>query len=539
MVSRYVLFLVSVLIVKNCFSQTPDIIVTNGKIFTSDEKQLYAEALAIKGNRIITVGKKNEIEKLAKPSTKLIDVEGRTVIPGLNDAHYHHNPIHKGYTISFPEDGREPLWPELKDSILAAIKMVPRGSFIFASMGVAIGTDSSIDRDVLDNIAPYHPLLINSTWGHVSYFNSAAIKALHLSETEPDGKGGKFGRYSNSKRLNGRAYENACNYLRNKLPVTDRLFAQSLKELGQQAVYFGVTTVQNMCTGASPETFIRILKTAPIPIRFRLIRWGEVNRNESLYIPAKNVFATGMPLVEISGTKWMLDGTPIERNAEWSVAYKDAAPWKGKMNFTKPEIRSMLKELSSRRDQPIFHVVGDVTAKTLLDELNGTNVFQNRRVRLEHGDGLLPELFDKAKNAHVIVVQNPTHFTIGDVWHQRFDGEVLEKAQPLRSLLKAGIPVAIGSDGPLNPYLNMMFACMHPFHPAEALTREEAVIAYTRGSAYAEMKDDKGMLVPGQLADLVVLSDDVFSIPLQQLPSTHSVLTMLDGKIIYNTLKKQ
>jgi len=78
----------------------------------------------------------------------------------------------------------------------------------------------------------------------------------------------------------------------------------------------------------------------------------------------------------------------------------------------------------------------------------------------------------------------------------------------------------------------------HPFHPVEALTREEAVIAYTSGSAYAEMKDDKGMLVAGQLADLVVLSDDVFSIPLQQLPSTHSWLTMVDGKIIYNTLKK-
>src|SRR5678815_121744 len=145
MVSRYLLFLVSVLLIKNGFSQTPDIIVTNGKIFTSNEKQLYAEAVAIKGNRVIAIGKKSEIEKLAKPSTKVINVEGRTVIPGFNDAHYHHNPIHKGYTISFPEDGREPLWPELKDSILAATKTVPKGSFIYASMGVAVGTDSSIN----------------------------------------------------------------------------------------------------------------------------------------------------------------------------------------------------------------------------------------------------------------------------------------------------------------------------------------------------------------------------------------------------------
>ena len=138
----------------------------------------------------------------------------------------------------------------------------------------------------------------------------------------------------------------------------------------------------------------------------------------------------------------------------------------------------------------------------------------------------------------MIVVQNPTHFTVVDVWHQRFDAKLLEEVQPLRSILRAGIPVAIGSDGPLNPYLNLMFACLHPFHPNEALTREEAVIAYTKTSAYAEFKDDKGMLAPGQLADVVVLSDDIFTIPLQQLPATHSVLTMVDGKIVYSTITK-
>jgi predicted amidohydrolase YtcJ len=115
---------------------------------------------------------------------------------------------------------------------------------------------------------------------------------------------------------------------------------------------------------------------------------------------------------------------------------------------------------------------------------------------------------------------------------------LLQNAEPVKSLLKAGIPVALGSDGPLNPYLNIMFACMHPFRPSEALTVEEAVIAYTKTSAYAEMQDNKGMLAVGQLADLAVLSKDIFTIPLQQLPSTHSLLTMVNGKIILNQLEK-
>jgi predicted amidohydrolase YtcJ len=105
----------------------------------------------------------------------------------------------------------------------------------------------------------------------------------------------------------------------------------------------------------------------------------------------------------------------------------------------------------------------------------------------------------------------------------------------LRSLLAAGIPVALGSDGPMNPYLNIMLACMHPSNPPEAITREQAVIAYTLTSAYAEFQEkEKGSLEPGKLADLAVLSQDIFSVPFPDLPKTESVLTLVGGKIAYD-----
>jgi predicted amidohydrolase YtcJ len=381
--------------------------------------------------------------------------------------------------------------------------------------------------------------MINAYWGHVTYFNTAAIKAFSISETEPDPKGGFFERFPGTQKLNGRAYEHACIYLRLKRPSNEDLFLSSLSELNKQALHLGVTSIQNMCTGASPAQYITTLKKQPLLIRFRLIQWAGINSHGSIVLPSKGLSPKikELPLVDVSGTKWMLDGTPIERLAWFSTDYKDDAASRGSLDFTKAETRSMLAELTSRKDQPMFHVVGDSTIDFLLHELGKTaGTWSARRVRFEHGDGLLPTSYAAAKKLNIIVVQNPTHFAIPALLNQRYAPMLLQNAEAMKSLLQAGIPVALGSDGPLNPYLNIMFACMHPFRPAEALTVEQAVIAYTKTSAYAEMQDDKGVLAPGQLADLVVLSQDIFTVPLQQLPATNSMLTMVDGKIIYNKL---
>src|SRR5213076_3625462 len=115
--------------------------------------------------------------------------------------------------------------------------------------------------------------------------------------------------------------------------------------------------------------------------------------------------------------------------------------------------------------------------------------------------------------------------------HRRLATDVAAAAQPLRSLLAAGLPIALGSDGPMNPYLNIMFAVTHPVNPGEALDREQAVLAYTRGSAYAEFAErEKGMLAPGMLADLAVLSQDIFTVPLPDLPKTTADITIVGGK---------
>lgn len=154
-------------------------------------------------------------------------------------------------------------------------------------------------------------------------------------------------------------------------------------------------------------------------------------------------------------------------------------------------------------------------------------------MRIEHGDGVIDDLIPRAVKLGVIIVQNPTHFAPnGDIDNRPAS---LKKISLLRSLIEAGIPVAIGSDGPMNPFLNIMLASIHPLRPTEAITREQAVKAYTFYSAYAELAEqDKGTLTKGKLADLTVLSQDIFTAPVPELPKTQSILTIVGGKIVHD-----
>lgn len=202
--------------------------------------------------------------------------------------------------------------------------------------------------------------------------------------------------------------------------------------------------------------------------------------------------------------------------------------------FAPAEIETLLRESLRNRDQLMVHVFGYDSSAAMLNAMEATGgraTWAGRRVRFEHADGLFPDLVPRVKDMGVVVVQNPSHLDVVTI----FPGLSLNRAQPLRTILAAGIPVAFGSDGPLNPFLNILFAITHPDRPSESITREQAVVAYTLTSAYAEFAEqDKGSLEPGKLADLAVLSQDIFSVPLPELPKTQSVLTMVGGRIVYD-----
>jgi len=528
----------------SAYAAAPHLILFNGKVFTSSAATPNAEALAIRGERIVDVGTTKDISALAGPNTKRIDLGGRVVVPGFNDAHYHHLPNPEGVTVKLPMPPGaivpEPTWDEVLAALPEAVKEARKGQWIYASVGQIVVNDPRATRDPIDKLAPDNPVLVKSWFGHGNLFNTAAMRLIGIGEEQPDPMGGHFARFPGTQRVTGMVYEYAGWPASRALEesCTDEEIIRSLKQLAGEAAGFGITSIQNM-NYLVPRRYAALLRRADFPLRMRIIRWPATDARGRDLKDGLDVHPAAGSRFTVSGTKWVLDGGPLERGMAVRGEYRDLPGWSGTMNFPESEIRAMLQETIARKDQSLLHAVGDKTVEAVLNAMEAVDAdashWPARRVRIEHGDGLLPDLVPRAKAMGVVVVQNPTHFDPGVAhFFERF-GEN-HPYLSLRSLAAAGIPLAFGSDGPMNPGLNIMFAQIHPARAGEGITREEAVVAYTRGSAFAEFAEqDKGTLAPGKLADLAVLSQDIFNVASPELPKTVSVLTLVGGKIVHDS----
>jgi predicted amidohydrolase YtcJ len=518
----------------------PDLVLLNGKIFTSDAMHPYVQALAVRGERITATGDSAKIKALVGPHTKLINLGGRIVIPGINDAHNHLGiapPNHVDLELASPD----PAWLEMKAAITAAVLKAPKGTFINGTIAWKIFRDLAADRNALDQVAPHNPVILQTLTNHAWIMNSAALAQAGIREGQPDPLGGRFER-SPDGRLTGVVREYAAfDVERTFADQTSEADALSeLRKTFSEAVKWGITTIQDMSNDMPPERCVALLEKMPTPIRVRVMRMPGTTPAGRDIQEGRPVPRSSNPLITVSGIKWMLDGTPVEgtfapRDDPATVGYFVLHE---QLTFPKDQIASMLRETLHDDDQLLVHVSAYPPAAAMVDAMQsagGMQIWTKRRVRFEHGDGLTPDLIPRVKELGIVVVQNPSHLTVANLNPDL--GGIFEnlKLQPLRSLLAAGIPVALGSDGPTNPYLNIMFASLDPNRPSEAITREQAVIAYTLTSAYAEFAEkEKGSLESGKLADLAVLSQDIFTVDASDLPKTESVLTMVGGKIVYD-----
>ena len=521
----------------------PDRVLLGGKVFTADSTRPWAEAVAVRGERIVAVGTTAEVARLAGPRTRRIALGGRTVVPGFNDAHDHLpiDPLRQVTVTVDPTPFGDPPLATVLDSVAAAALRSPRGARLVAMVGARVLDDPRTTRALLDSVVPTHPVwLVGLTGGHGGVANTAHLRAAGLLDA-PDPTGGWLGRDARGGPT-GPVDEYAIFNAYRRLAMAGGLarLRRVVREHGEAGLRLGITTVQDMAGGYDLASACAIARGGGMRARHRVMRFpttdGPGGRLADWRVAGADTALT--PTMHVSGVKWVLDGTNVERLALMRRPYADQPGWYGRANFPFDTLRALLRDALARGEQPILHAIGDSTIALVIAAMRAEapdSAWRRLRPRIEHGTGLGRDQLAAVRALGIVVVQNPTHLTIPEILTARLGAERLRGLELLRTLVDSGVPLALGSDGPREPGVNVMFATLHPHVPSEALTREQAVAAYTRGSAYAEFAEgEKGTLAPGMLADLAVLSQDLFTVAPDALPATTSVLTLVGGRVLFD-----
>lgn len=504
--------------------QSPDLLIVNAKVYTGDPAKM-AEAVAIRDGRIVAVGTTSDILAMAPAKTRTVDAKKHLVVPGFNDAHTHQDAVPaERFALSLNEDAS---LDDLQLGLNNATEETPEGPWIMGIIGPKILLDPRANAAWLDKVSHNRKVILQEFTGHGAIVSSAALQTLRLSAAS-DPMGGWFERDAGG-HLTGKAFEYADDLVMRKLAetISDDDAAEQLRAYADNALKHGVTSIQNM-TYFSTLHYDKILRHNSFPLRIRVIRFPGTSANGPDFGDAGSLPVTNRerPLQTVLGTKWILDGTPVEQGAATRTNYPNTNA-NGRLNFTPEQMQTIAKAAFDSPQQTLFHVAGDRTAAALFDAMRAVappEQWRAKRIRIEHGDGLLPDLIPVAKDFGVVVVVNPSHTMARSRYPK---GEYM----PLKSLLKAGIPVAIGSDEPVDPFRDIALATS-PSNP-ESITRAEAVDAYTKGSAYAEFaENDKGTIADGKFADLAVLSSDILD--RGDIAGTVSLMTIVNGNIVYD-----
>src|SRR5580698_293810 len=427
----------------------PDTILFNGKIFTA-ERQRFVQALAIQGDRIAEVGHSEQIRKMAGSLTKLIDLRGRAVIPGFNDAHNHMR-IRPANWVDLQFTGPIPKPSELMPAIRQAAHKYPPGTFLAATIGTAIFRDTTVDRARLDAVAPSHPVILMTFTGHAAILNSAALTKLGISENEADPLGGRYERTRDGK-LSGVLREYATVRLSRRIGdlTSDKDAIAELRDTLADSAEHGITTLQIMSEKMPPGRCVDLSRQVPNSIRLRIMRMPMTSTKGRDTSEGQSIPRNPSPLITVSGTKWLLDGVPVEG----TFAPRSAKPglrFFGDLQMSLPprELEEMLRETVQSGDQLLVHVTGYSASAAMLEAMQNSGTEQEwvpRRVRFEHGDALFPDLIPRVKRLGVIVVEQGTHLDMSQIAPELMPSIEAEKSQPMRSLLAAGIPLVLSSD---------------------------------------------------------------------------------------------
>ncbi|MCI0402422.1 MAG: amidohydrolase [Acidobacteria bacterium] len=533
-------------------AEPADLVLLNARIYTVDPHLRLAQALAIREGRIIAVGASEEMQHWTGPETKVLDLDGKLVLPGFNDAHTH-----------LAHAGAELLSVNLKDTrsladfqqrIRARLPGYQPGEWITGS-----GWDQSLwpenrypTRADLDPVSADHPMMFTRVDGHSAIVNSRALALAGITRDTADPEGGEIVRDAAGEPT-GWLKESATALVARLIPApTMEYRKRALAAALAEATRHGVTSVQDDSVRfGSWENFLamRELKNEGT-LTLRITEWLPFDLPVEKLKEMQREGGTDDPWLRLGALKYQIDGSGGSRTAAMLEPFSVEPGNRGMMFYQPEELKRLVIERDAAGFQMALHAIGDRAIRVTLDafaaarEANGR---RDSRHKIEHVQYVHRDDVPRFRELGVLASMQPCHLLAEIRWTSTLIGREREhEAYAVNSLLKAGAVVALGTDYPVEnipPLRNLYAATAREFEaggpeggwqPQEKINIEQALRSYTWGSAFAEFSEArKGTLTPGKFADLVVLSKDITRLPAKELLDTEVLLTMVGGRLVY------
>ena len=525
-----------------------DLVLTNAAIHTMDRASPRAQAIAIAGNRVLATGSNSEIKSLLGPDTRSLDLDGHTVVPGFVDSHLHF--MSYGLSLMQINLAEVPTLEEALNLVADRAGSTPRGQWLTGR-----GWDHSLwpgqefpTRHDLDRIAPDHPVWLRRKCGHVGWANSKALELAGITVQTPNPSGGVIDHDPDTGEPSGILKETAMDLVADLLKdPTHEEAANALKVATHRAQRQGLVGVHTMEGAAAFRSLQRLRESGELGVRV-LMQIPESNLDAVIQAGLRSGF--GDERLRIGGVKIFADGSLGGRTAFMLEPYEGEPGNYGVAVSDAQKLDDLVAKASQAGLAAFVHAIGDRACRLVLDaiELSRQRGFGARlRHRIEHTQLIHPDDMPRLAQLGVIASMQPIHATQDMLLAEALWGSRCSGAYAWRSLLQNGAVLAFGSDSPvedlsvmkgIHAAVTRRRANGHPdpegWHPEQRLTVAEAVHAYTAGAAYASGEETiRGSLSPGKLADLVVLSQDIFAIEPMSILNTEVVATLFDGEFVY------
>lgn len=523
-------------------AQPADLVVENARIYTVNPAQPQARALAVKDGRILAVG--DSVSSHLGPSTRRIDARGRALFPGFIDAHGHMRGLGNLLENEDLRDYRSVA--QVAAYVRREASRLPPGDWIVGRAWDQTNWGGVFPSAAdLDAASPNHPVYLVRVDGHAAWVNSKALALAGITDTTQDPPGGKIMRDPQG-RATGILIDRAQGLVSARIPApTPAQIRRQLKRAAEECARLGLTGVHDAgISRADLDAYRDLLQSGELPMRVYLMIGGPgALWNEYLQ--------RGLEIgdfITVRAIKLMTDGALGSRGAALWQPYTDDKTNSGLLIMSKDAVERVARQAVEKGFQVCSHAIGDRANRTVLDAyaaaLGGRN---DRRFRVEHAQVVSLPDFQLFRDFNIIASIQATHATSDLRWaEQRLGPDRIAGAYAWQRFLKAGIPIANGSDFPVEPpnplpgfYASITRQDFKGFPnagwiPDQRLSREEALRSWTLGAAYAAFEEKlKGSLELGKLADFILLDKDIMQVPPAEILTTRVVLTVVGGKPVY------